>query len=298
MIGIYKIENLITGKIYIGSSLNIEKRFLRHKNELIKKRHVNIHLQREFNKYGIECLIFKILEECNKERLKEIEQLYLDNIFSDTNHYLYYYNIGKNSSGGDNLTLHPNREEIINKIKNGSIVRYYLETQDDKEKRRERLLGENNPNFGKRWSDDKRKKMSLYRTGLTSKIKGKTFEEIHGEEKANKLKEEHSKKMKGKLVDVNNPFYGKKHTEKNLKFFSESQKDKPNKAFVKKLKPFLIDNIIYLTLNEASKKLVIGYLTIRNRLLSNKFINYTYITDTCIIDKLKDKYLSMCNLYT
>ena len=158
MIGIYKIENLITGKIYIGSSLNIEKRFLRHKNELIKKRHVNIHLQREFNKYGIECLIFKILEECNKERLKEIEQLYLDNIFSDTNHYLYYYNIGKNSSGGDNLTLHPNREEIINKIKNGSIVRYYLETQDDKEKRRERLLGENNPNFGKRWSDDKRKK--------------------------------------------------------------------------------------------------------------------------------------------
>ena len=36
--------------------------------------------------------------------------------------------------------------------------------------------------------------MSLQRKGLPSKIKGKTFEEIHGEEKANRLKKDHSKK--------------------------------------------------------------------------------------------------------
>jgi predicted GIY-YIG superfamily endonuclease len=31
MIGIYKIENIIDGKKYIGSSVNIEKRFIRHR---------------------------------------------------------------------------------------------------------------------------------------------------------------------------------------------------------------------------------------------------------------------------
>lgn len=298
MIGIYKIENLITNKIYIGSSLNIESRFLRHKNDLIKKRHKNIHLQREFDKYGSDCFTFQVLKVCSSDSLKENEQTYLDEIFSTNDYYLHYYNIGRDSSGGDNLTSHPNRNEIINKIKNGLIAKYSLETEIDKKKRREGLLGENNPNFGRKWSTDKRENMSLQRKGLPSKIKGKTFEEMHGEEKANRLKKEHSKKMKGKLVGDKNPFFGKNHTEENLKLFSESQKNKPNKAFAKKLKPFLIDNVVYLTLTEASNKLGIGYLTIRNRILSNKFINYTYITDTCLIDKLREDYINTDILYT
>ena len=33
MIGIYKIENLINGKVYIGQSINISERFTEHKRE-------------------------------------------------------------------------------------------------------------------------------------------------------------------------------------------------------------------------------------------------------------------------
>ena len=33
MIGIYKIENLVNGKIYIGQSQNIERRWREHKRE-------------------------------------------------------------------------------------------------------------------------------------------------------------------------------------------------------------------------------------------------------------------------
>ena len=58
-----------------------------------------------------------------------------------------------------------------------------------------------------------------------------------------------------------------------------------------RLKPFYIDNIIYYTLSEASKKLNINYLTIRNRLISNKFTNYIYIEDIDLISKLNDEYL-------
>lgn len=298
MIGIYKIENIITDKKYLGSSLNIEKRILRHKNELTKNKHVNTHLQREFNKYGVNFFIFEIVEICNKEEVREIEQKYLDLIFSDERYYKYYYNIGKLSSGGDNISFNPNRDLIIQKIKNGLKLRYSLETIDEKSKRCDKLLGENNPNFGNKWSDEQKEKMSNYRKGIPSKIKGKTFNEIHGEEVALKLKEKMSSSMKGKLIGEKNGFYGKKHSKENLIFFSESQRSKPNKGFVEKLKPFIIDDIIYLTLNEASKKLDINYLTIRNRLLSNRFINYIYITDINIIDKLKEEYLNKDKLDT
>lgn len=298
MIGIYKIENIITKKKYLGSSLNIEKRILRHKNELTKNKHINTHLQREFNKYGVNFFIFEIVEICNKEEVRKIEQNYLDLIFSDKKYYKYYYNIGKLSSGGDNISFNPNRDLIIQKIKNGLKLRYSLETIDEKSKRCDKLLGENNPNFGNKWSDEQKEKMSNYRKGIPSKIKGKTFNEIHGEEVALKLKEKMSSSMKGKLIGEKNGFYGKKHSKENLIFFSESQRSKPNKGFVEKLKPFIIDDIIYLTLNEASKKLDINYLTIRNRLLSNRFINYIYITDINIIDKLKEEYINKDKLDT
>lgn len=87
---------------------------------------------------------------------------------------------------------------------------------------------------------------------------------------------------------------------KNLNFYSESQKNKPAKGHISKLKPFYIDDRIYLTLNQASKELGINYLTIRNRIISKKFKNYQYIIDIEIIEKLKDDYIKQekldCNL--
>lgn len=51
-IGIYQIKNKINGKVYIGQSINIEKRLKRHLNDLRKLKHRNQHLQNAFNKYG------------------------------------------------------------------------------------------------------------------------------------------------------------------------------------------------------------------------------------------------------
>jgi group I intron endonuclease len=292
MKGIYKIENIINGKIYIGSSIDIDRRIKRHKNDLTKNKHVNIHLQRDFNKYGIEYYSFECVELCNENNLKVLEQKYLDEIFSNEKFSEKYYNISKDAYGGDNLSNNPNKLEIIEKIKNGLIKRYEMETDDEKNKRISNLIGDKNPNYGKRWSGEKRNRMSTQRKGLVSKIKGKTYEEIHGEEKAFFLKENASKRMKNNLVGDKNGFYKKKHTEENLKFFSESQKNKPSKGMASRLKPFYIDDVIYYTLSEASKKLGIKYLTIRNRLISKKFVNYVYIEDINIINKLTDEYLN------
>lgn len=72
--GIYKIENLINGKIYVGKTLHLNKRFKEHLWELKKGNHFNEYLQNSWNKYGEENFKFCILEEVsNKDLLYEKE---------------------------------------------------------------------------------------------------------------------------------------------------------------------------------------------------------------------------------
>ena len=60
--GIYKITNLINKKYYIGSSLDIKRRWKEHRRNLIKNKHNNIHLQKSWNKYGENSFLFEIIE--------------------------------------------------------------------------------------------------------------------------------------------------------------------------------------------------------------------------------------------
>lgn len=78
--GIYKILNKINGKIYIGSTVNIEARWRRHKHDLNKNQHHNILLQRAWAKYWSVSFEFIILKICEREKLLENEQSYIDNL--------------------------------------------------------------------------------------------------------------------------------------------------------------------------------------------------------------------------
>lgn len=74
MIGIYKIISP-TNKIYIGQSVNIEKRFYRYKKLYCKTQRK---LYNSFLKYSVEQHIFEIIEECDIENLNERERHYQD----------------------------------------------------------------------------------------------------------------------------------------------------------------------------------------------------------------------------
>jgi len=74
MIGIYKITSP-TGKIYIGQSKNIPKRFKEYDKLQCK---LQIVLYRSFLKYGVENHLFEIIEICDFEKLNKRERYWQD----------------------------------------------------------------------------------------------------------------------------------------------------------------------------------------------------------------------------
>lgn len=77
MIGVYKITNIATNKSYIGKSIDIKRRFRKHKYYLNNEQHHNMHLQRSWNLYGEENFNFSIIEECKEEELDYLEMYYI-----------------------------------------------------------------------------------------------------------------------------------------------------------------------------------------------------------------------------
>lgn len=73
-IGIYKITNP-KGKVYIGKSKNIEKRFKSYYK--MQHCHQQIKLFNSLKKYGPENHIFEIVEECFVDQLNEKEKYYI-----------------------------------------------------------------------------------------------------------------------------------------------------------------------------------------------------------------------------
>lgn len=83
--GIYKITNVLNGKCYIGSAVNIKKRWYLHKSDLRLNKHHSPHLQNSWNKYGKENFKFEVLFYCDKEELIKCEQIYFDELLPEYN---------------------------------------------------------------------------------------------------------------------------------------------------------------------------------------------------------------------
>jgi group I intron endonuclease len=73
MIGIYKITNP-TGKIYIGKSIDIEKRHYQYEKGHMKQQTA---LYNSVKKYGWNNHKVEILKECEEDKLNELESYYI-----------------------------------------------------------------------------------------------------------------------------------------------------------------------------------------------------------------------------
>lgn len=70
--GVYKIASKVhPDRFYIGSAVNIRKRWSRHKKDLERQKGNDI-FQNHYNKYGFDDLVFSVVAVCDKEELMPI----------------------------------------------------------------------------------------------------------------------------------------------------------------------------------------------------------------------------------
>lgn len=159
MKGVYKIANKISGKLYIGSTINLKNREQRHFKNLKDGTHHSKKLQNAYFKYGQEIFLFEIIESYDiveNELLLEREQYWID--FYDS------YKKGYNSRPkAENNYGHKHSEK----------TKKFLS---------EKNTGKNNAMYGvKRTEEQKFKQRDLFIN--------KSYEERYGYEKAQKIKE-------------------------------------------------------------------------------------------------------------
>lgn len=234
--GIYKIESKIhPDRTYIGSAVDILKRWNHHIEDLIKNKHGNNKLQNHFNKYGRDDLMFAVLHCCPKEELINAEQFFIDS-------YNPFFNIAK--IAGSSLGV-KHSEEV--RKRNGDARRgKKLGPASEERKRKIREW-----NIGRKMKPEDKKKMSIARKGKSPWNKG-----THGL---------YTEEYRAKLREKRKTF---RHTEESKRKISESQKghiayNKGMNAWNKGIK--MSDEFrLKMSLSRKGKKLINGHFVTVN----------------------------------
>ena len=226
MVGIYCIKNRINGKVYIGQSWSIEKRWYRHKVTTDKS--FKNHLYSAIKKYGIENFEFTILKNIkeNENTQKELDyyENYFMNLYNSRDRFYGYNTRGAGSHGRHSKESNEkNRLAHIGKSVNGGIPKS-AEARRNMSLNHADISGSKNPMFGKKHSKHSLKKIS----------------------------------QKAKLrVGSKNSFFWKHHSEKNKIMF----KNKAIEQFGNKIL-CLNNGIVYKSINEAARLLPICAVSI------------------------------------
>ncbi len=191
--GIYQILNVINNKRYIGSAINIDRRWYEHRSDF-KKGKNSSHLQNSYNKYGKENFEFSVIEYVEDENsLIEREQYWIDTLkVTDRNKG---YNICPTA---------------------GSTLGFKY-SEKTREGMSERMSGENNPMYGKTGkdcpsygihpSDETKKKMSEAQLGEKNHMYGRKGKDcpLYGRERSEDTKKKISNARMGKYVGKDSP---------------------------------------------------------------------------------------------
>lgn len=109
---IYKIENDINNKVYIGkTTLSLEERFSQHCREIYRKQEKQRPLYSAMLKYGIEHFHISLVEECSSDIDSEREQYWIG--------YFKGYEEGYNATRGGEGTILYDYKKIESLLKKG-----------------------------------------------------------------------------------------------------------------------------------------------------------------------------------
>ena len=160
--GIYEIYNTRNQKRYIGQSIHIRTRLLKHINLLNKNQHKNKHLQSSWNRYGEELFEINVLEYCPINELDLKEDYYISLYHSNDSRYGFNYRIDNKTNRGLKWS-EEQREKMQQQInKEGSYYRNHTIPTKTLEKAW-------NASRSKIWSEEERKRHSVLLTGIKTK---------------------------------------------------------------------------------------------------------------------------------
>lgn len=77
--GVYRITSP-SGKFYIGSSVDVKKRWAEHRFHMARGSHHNAPLNAAAKKYGVDAMVFDLLEECDRDVVRQAEQRFIDDL--------------------------------------------------------------------------------------------------------------------------------------------------------------------------------------------------------------------------
>jgi len=221
--GVYKIKNLKNNKVYIGSSIDLQRRKRSHICCLKNNTHTNSYLQDDFNKYGIDNFKFVVIEFVEKTKdntlfvknMLEIEQCWIDK-FNSSNRELGY---NKSPIAGSTVGVKWTEESRL------------AFSEKRKKNPTRGMLGMNH-------SQQTKNRMSEYRKGkpiseetkqnISNANKGrkpsiKAIEEARKYHLGRKRTDEEKRKISKAMSGANNPRYGKKHSKKSKELIAKSK---------------------------------------------------------------------------
>ena len=228
--GVYLITNKINDKVYVGCSIDIHKRLKEHRNGLNLGNHRNRLLQNSWNKYGENSFLFDILVECDTDLLLSEENYWCNVLLSHDRKY--GYNIRMTSPEGK-TSLSEETKKILSDLKKGK----------------------GSYNYGKKMSEETKKKISIALSGKKASEKSKTAAAENGRKSKGR---KHSLDTRMKMSERKK---NKKLSEETKKKISDANKnrvisDEKKKLISDKLKGKKYNRCIWKVYNETSEYIV------------------------------------------
>lgn len=163
--GIYVIRNTISGRVYVGSSYQINSRWRSHRKRLRKGNHHSTTLQRSWNKHGEKAFLFEIVEVVwNEGNLFPREQYWIDRLNSSDPQI--GFNMHSKVGGGRGYRFSDEARALMSETRKGRKMPPF--TQEHREGLRRAKLGTKVP-------EETRAKWSAARKGK----KRPPFSEAH-----------------------------------------------------------------------------------------------------------------------
>jgi len=159
MIGIYKVISP-SGKVYIGQSVDVNRRLKRYKNMSVSTKK-QTKLWRSLVKYGSNKHKYVLIEECEESKLNERERYYQELYDSVENGLNCNYTRTKDKSGRVSKETLKRMSEVQKGNKN---MLGFKHTEETKDKIRKKALG-------RKFTDEQNKRKG--KKGITPPLKGK-----------------------------------------------------------------------------------------------------------------------------